>query len=162
MRQPITFFVSYAHEDARDAGALLQHLRPQLRPSKRYDYTLWRDTDILVGEKWHDTIMHALTTCYLGLCLVSPGFFASSYIAKHELPRFLGAGAAPVIPVMLSKVDWQRHDLRGLEAHQIFQMVPGQAFADCRDARSKRRFAEALFGQIECRLDRLFPMPPTV
>ncbi len=161
MRHPIAFFVSYAHADNPQASTFVECLREQLRPSRRYDYTLWRDTDILVGERWHETILQALTECQLGLCLVSPHFFSSAYITEYELPRFVGDKAIPVIPVMLKPVDWQRHDLKGLEAYQIFRLPPSRAFADCPDARTQRRFVEGLFVQIERRLDRLFPTAPT-
>jgi len=161
MRRPIAFFVSYAHADNPQAIAFEQRLNEQLRPSKRYAYTLWRDPDLLVGERWHETILQALDACQLGLCLVSPNFLALSYITQHELPRFVGSNATPVIPLMLKSVDWQRHDLKGLEAHQIFQMEPYQAFADCPNDRTRQRFVELLFAQIERRLDRLFPNHPT-
>jgi hypothetical protein len=161
MRQPIAFFVSYAHADNPQATTFAQRLHEQLRPSKHYDYSLWRDTDILVGERWHETILQALNACQMGLCLVSPNFLASSYITQHELPHFVSSSATSVIPVMLKSVDWQRHDLKGLEAHQIFQMEPYKAFADCPNDRTRRRFVELLFAQIERRLDRLFPHHPT-
>lgn len=40
MPQPVAFFVSYAHADNPQATTFEQRLNEQLRPSKRYDYTL--------------------------------------------------------------------------------------------------------------------------
>lgn len=88
MRIPISFFVSYAHLDQRPADTFLPRLTEQLHPSRCYAYTLWRDTEILVGERWHDEIQQALAACQLGLLLISPAFLASQYITRHELPRF--------------------------------------------------------------------------
>ena len=101
MRTPIQFFVSYAHTDRQPASTCLNLLTQQLAPSRRYDYTLWRDTELLAGERWHDDIQHALDLCHLGLLLISPAFLSSDYITQDELPRFLGRAAKPIIPVML-------------------------------------------------------------
>src|SRR5262249_21791995 len=154
MKTPVPFFVSYAHADQRPADDFLQRLRGQLAPSRRYDYTLWRDTTITVGQRWHDEIQQALATCTIGLFLVSPAFLTSEYIGQHELPHFLSNAAKSVIPVMLQPIDFQRHDLRGLEHYQCFMLDRSRAFADCTTHTLKSRFASTLFLQIEQRLDR--------
>ncbi|MGH8059681.1 MAG: toll/interleukin-1 receptor domain-containing protein [Candidatus Entotheonellia bacterium] len=159
MRTPIAFFVSYARTDRRLADTFLQRLLEQLAPSKRYAYTLWRDTGILVGERWHDEIQQALAACQLGLLLVSPTFLVREYITQQELPWFLGDGAKPIIPVMLKTIDLRRHDAKGLEHHQLFRLEDVKAFADCTTDVLRRRFAEQLFAQIEQRLDRIYGHP---
>ena len=156
MRTPVPFFVSYAHLDSRIATTFINCLTEQLAPSGRYDYALWRDTELLVGDRWHDEIVQALDACQLGLLLISPAFLASDYITRHELPRFVGNGAKSIIPVMLKAVSLQRHDLKGLDQYQIFRLDNVKPFADCTTDATRRRFAEGLFGQIESRLDRLF------
>jgi TIR domain len=156
MRTLVTFFVSYAHADRRSADTFLPWLTEQLAPSKRYAYTYWRDTAILVGERWHDEIQQGLAACQLGLLLVTPAFLASQYIGQHELPQFVGDGAKPLIPVMLKTIDLQRHDTRGLEAYQLFRLDNVRSFADCTSDMLRRRFVEQLFVQIEGRLHRLF------
>lgn len=156
MRTPVAFFVSYAHADQRAADTCLQRLLEQLAPSKQYAYTFWRDTEIVVGERWHDEIQQALAACQLGLLLISPTFLASKYITQQELPPFLGDGAKPLIPVMLKTIDLRRHDAKGLEHHQLFRLDNAKAFADCTTDALRRRFAERLFAQIEQRLDRVY------
>jgi hypothetical protein len=120
---------------------------------------LWRDTNLLVGVRWHDEIQQALTDCQLGLLLLSPAFLASEYITQQELPQFVGNGAKPIIPVMLKLVDLQLHDLKGLKDYQIFSLDRAKAFDNCTTNPIRRRFVEALFVQIERRLDRLYGQP---
>ena len=50
MKRLIAFFVSYAHANQRLADDFLTRLREQMAPSRAYDYRLWRDTMLLVGE----------------------------------------------------------------------------------------------------------------
>ena len=83
MKTPIPFFVSYAHADWRTADDFLQRLKRQLAPSRRYDYTLWHDTTIDVGQPWHDEIQQALAACKIGLLLMSPAFLDSDYIVQY-------------------------------------------------------------------------------
>src|SRR5262245_12427447 len=145
LRIPIAFFVSYAHADRRFADIFLQRLTEHLAPSKRYAYTWWRDTGLLVGERWQDEIQQGLAACQLGLRLVTPAFLASKYIIQHELPQFIGNGSKPVIPVMLRTIDLQRHDTRGLEDYQFFRLNNVRSFADCTTDTLRRRFVEQLF-----------------
>ena len=109
MRQTITFFVSYAHDDNPHATTFLKRLTEQLRPSKRYEYTFWRDSDILVGERWHETILQALDACQLGLCLASPSFLASSYIYPARTTAFCGTQCYPGDPRHARRV-WTGND----------------------------------------------------
>jgi hypothetical protein len=159
MKKTVPFFISYAHANRTLADHLLDRLREQMIPSRSYEYRLWRDTAILVGEDWDAEIKAALKESDLGLLLLSPAFLGSPYITGIEWPHFLNEGK-PVIPVMLEPVDFKRHDLHGLEAKQIFRCNPNpragelRAYADC-DTKGRRRFCEELFSQIEQRLDKL-------
>ena len=155
MRAQVQFFVSYGRADKRAADKFLQRLEEQLAPSKRYDYVLWRDTELLAGERWDDVIQQALAECQFGLLLISPRFLSRDYILTQELPRFMSGDAKPFIAVMLQSVDFDRHDLHGLDAYQIFRLDNQLAFEDCSTARKQREFAAALFAQIERHLDRL-------
>ena len=158
MKRIVRFFVSYARRNKRRADEFLERLEEQLRPSKQYDYRLWRDTGILPGEDWDREIHAALDESDLGLVLVTPTLLTRDYVLREELPKYVGHEAKPVIPVLLEPVDLARHDLHGLEAHQLFSLDGPRgplAYADCRDDRTRRRFAEELFRQIERRLDKL-------
>lgn len=155
MKTPIHFFISYAHDDQRFADDLVRRLRQQMTPSRAYEYTLWRDTAILVGERWYDEIIQAIEGCDVGLLLVSPAFLGSTFIDREELPRFIGRAAKPIVPVMLRSVNFERHDLKGLSDYQIYRLDRQWSYGERRDDRVRSRFAEALFLEIENRLDRI-------
>lgn len=155
MRAPVRYFISYAHDDQRDADDLVQRLRQQMTPSRAYEHLLWRDTGILVGERWHDEIVHAIEACNLGLLLVSPAFLGSAFIVREELSRLVGDSGKPIVPVMLRPVSLERHDLKGLAAHQIYRLDRQWSYTECLVDRVRSRFVEALFLEIETRLDRI-------
>ena len=128
-----------------------------LAPSKTFEYVLWRDTGLEVGEEWEKRITKARDACDFGLLLVSPAFLASRYITEKELPPFV-SGERPSIPVMLSRVDFSRHDLKGLEKRQIFQFAyegfkGPRAYGECRKQR-RDDFIFELFKVIESRLSK--------
>lgn len=156
-RTKINFFVSYAHADDAYADPFLELLSSMLKPSKTYDFSLWRDTNILPGEDWHGEINKALEQCKMGLLLVSPHFLGSEFITEKELPRFVGDEAKSVIPVMLRKVNLKRHDLKGLSVSQIYRFKAGpnnyRSFAQC-GSEQKEDFVYDLHEKIEQRLER--------
>ena len=115
-------FISYARANKKLARRFFDKFFEVARPSKRYNYIFWQDTEILVGEDWNTEIQAALDECDLGLLLISPAFLGSQYITEHELPKFIGVGAKPLIPVMLQPVDFEFHDLKGLTDAQIFML----------------------------------------
>lgn len=155
MKREVKFFVSYARLNQKCATDLIERLEQQLRPSRAYDYALWRDTALVVGENWDEDIRVALAEADVGLLLITPAFLGSNYITKVELPALL---QRPVLPVLLEPVHPARQDMHGLDAKQIFGLsVQGghrRAFVDCRPG-DRRKFVEVLFDQIERRLDRL-------
>jgi hypothetical protein len=155
MRIPVRFFISYAHDDQHMADDLVLRLQQQLAPSRAYEHTLWRDTAIPVGERWHDEIVQAVEACHVGLLLVSPGFLGSHFIHDEELPRLIGETKKPIIPVMLRPVSLERHDLKGLDEYQIYRLDRQKSYSECNNDRLRSRFVEALFLEIESRLDRI-------
>ena len=160
-KQRIELFVSYARSNKNLAKRFLVRYREEVGASKRYDYIFWQDTDILVGEEWHETIGQALKRCDLGVLLISPAFLGSKYIEEKELPRFVGSGTKPLIPIMLQPVVFERHDLKGLKKHHIFRLEGDRfkspkAYGEC-TGNQRDRFVQALFREVEERLDKLYP-----
>jgi hypothetical protein len=155
-KKHVDFFVSYAHRDAKQKTDLLVRLDAFLRMSNGYDYSLWHDGHILLGEDWNQEIVDALDACHFGLLLISPSFLTSRFIADVELPPFVGPRAVkPVLPVALGRLVLDRMDLKGLEARQLF-FHNGKCYARCANGRARDDFSEALFVAIENRLDRFF------
>lgn len=153
MRKKVNFFVSYAHKNERLAEDIISRLDVVLRPSKSYDYRLWMDSCIIIGEDWEKQLLKARNNCDFGLLLISPAFLGSRFICEKELPHFIGDDRAPSIPVLLQPVDFQFHDLKGLKMLQIFRFkgkrfTEPRSYVECR--KSKRDdFVLELFRAIE-------------
>jgi uncharacterized protein YjbI with pentapeptide repeats len=155
-KRVVRFFISYAHENKVLAEALVKGLRSQFKPSKNYELEFWNDREIMVGEKWHQRILQAITECHFGLFMVSPDFLGSDYIGENEIPPFVsGEGCKPVIPVGLVPVNFDRHDLKGLQENQLF-FLRGRTFDQMRLATEKTEFARHLHEEMEKRLDAYF------
>jgi hypothetical protein len=155
MRAPVLYFTSWAHDDRSLADDLIRRLQQQMTPSRAYEHTLWRDTAILVGERWLDEIVAAIKACDLGFLLVSPAFLGSRFISREELPRLIGEPGKPIVPVVLKPVNFERHDLKGLSDYQFYRLDRRKSYSECNGDRERSRFAEELFGEIENRLDRI-------
>ena len=155
LKKDVNFFVSYAHSNSKLVEGFLLKLSEMLAPSKSYNYTMWNDTEIKVGEGWDNQIKQAINVCDFGLLLVSPAFLGSQYITSDELPIFT-SGKKPCIPILIQPIDFQRHDLKGLEKTQMF-MYKGKGFDEaraygkCKPAR-RDDFVLELFKKIEDRL----------
>lgn len=152
-------FISYALANKNLARKFLDRFKEQVAPSKYYEYVFWQNLSILVGECWHEEICRALENCNLGLLLISPAFLGSKYISEHELPKFVGSVTKPLIPIMLQPVDFERHDLKGLQRHQIFRLEGEKfkypkSYGDC-IGNQRDRFVQALFRDVEQKLDRV-------
>ena len=164
LRKRIEFFVSYAHRNQQLAESFITKLVDHLRPSKAYNYRLWMDPGIIIGEEWEKQIIEARDKCDFGLLLVSPAFLGSKFIGENELPHFVGNNRTPSIPVMLQPVDLELHDLRGLKALQIFRFT-GQrfkeprAYGECKN-NARDAFVLALFRAIEQKLAAQPGSPP--
>lgn len=155
MKKKVTFFVSYSHRNKPLVDGFLMKLNDVLMPSKKYDYSLWRDTGLVIGEDWEKQVIEARDKCDFGLLLISPAFLGSKYITEKELPIFV-SGKKPSIPVMLHSIDFTRHDLKGLEKQQIFRLDhkgfdEPRAYVDCKKQR-RDTFVLELFKSIEDKL----------
>jgi hypothetical protein len=153
MKRPTPFFLSYAHRDSADVERFRSVLEPLLRSSAQFQFGEWMDQQILPGEYWRAEIERALERSRLGLLLVSPGFFASEFITKDELPALL---AKPmVVPVELQRILFDgTMDLKGLADRQVFRDFKGRSFDGCRSTPARRDFARELFGRICALLEK--------
>jgi hypothetical protein len=121
-KQKVNIFISYAHKNATLANQFLSKLEDLLAPSKKFSFDLWIDNYIKVGEKWEEQILEARDKADLGLLLISPPFLSSKFITDKELPVFLSDDSKPMVPIMLTKIDFELHDLKGLEDYQIYRL----------------------------------------
>ena len=165
MKHRVNYFVSYAHKNKMIVKSFLEKLDDVLAPSKSFEYSRWQDADLLAGEDWENQIMEAISNCEFGLLLISPAFLASKFITKSELPKFV-SGKKISVPVMLQPVDFERHDLKGLDKKQIFmfpQNGPGtpKAYSECKSYR-RDAFILELFRQIERKLEKTAKKPDSI
>nr|WP_224247481.1 TIR domain-containing protein [Hyalangium gracile] len=167
-KQAVRFFVSYAHDNRLLVEALVKELSTHFAASARYVLIPWIDRDILLGERWKESIEKAIKACDFGLMLISPAFFASKFIGEKELPHFVGAPdnpkIKPVLPVGLVQVSFDRHDLKGLGEHQVFlfqsDRTQGRYYDQMPAGARRREFVYKLYLAIEKRLDAFFGSPP--
>ncbi len=141
----VNFFVSYAHANNSAKAQFMALFNEQTAAAKHFDYQFWSDKELQIGSDWRESINTALTETDFGLLLVSPAFLGSKFIVEHELPIYLSHRGKRCFPVMLAPVDFERHDLHGLQDKQIFRLDSGdfkapRAFSELRSKR-KAEFA---------------------
>jgi hypothetical protein len=131
-------FLSWCHADQAAKDALVPALTRSLRNLRDVDVDWWEDSHLLIGEDWRRTILARLDECDYGVLLLSPAFFASDFVVRHELPRFVGPAAVRgALPVRL---EWFPLDgtfeLHGVDGHQIYPS-DGRSFAQTRGTRNR-------------------------
>jgi TIR domain len=147
MKQAAPYFVSYAHDDAKDVARFRELLEPLLKTSPEFAFSEWSDHVILPGQHWRQEIDQALERARFGLLLVSPRFLASDFIVKNELPALLVKPI--VVPVELNRIAFDgTMDLKGLENRQMFRDSKGRSFDACRVKVDRSDFAMELFKKI--------------
>ena len=112
---PLPLFICYAHANER----VVKQIKPTLTVLARRGYIVpWRDTDLIPGEDWDDTIKDRLSQARIILFMVSREFLASKYITDQERPlamELMRQKKAAVIPFLLSKCMWSDEDFAALE-----------------------------------------------
>lgn len=112
---PVSLFICYARANDR----VVKRLIPSLKVLARRGYiSPWRDTDLIPGDEWDETIQERLSASQIILFMVSRDFLASRYITEHERPvamRLMDEGKAVVVPVLLSTCSWKDEDFAKLE-----------------------------------------------
>lgn len=148
----IKLFVSYAHKDNENesVAAFIEDLQEHFKASRKFTYHIWMDDQILIGEDWHNSIQEALDRSDFGLLLLSLPFINSDYINEHELPDLFKSGKA--LPVGFVQFSLDYYDLKGLSSSQIFQYK--NQFYDRCEGNDRKDFIEALFRQIEQRVEK--------
>jgi len=145
----VRYFVSYAHTDHKCVEELIGHLQANFKISKRFAYQKWIDRDLLVGGEWRVQIQKAIAQADFGLILVSTNFLASDFVRTAELPVLLNSKLS--IPVALMPVDYENHDLGGIESLQMFfyHSPDNNRWLPYTKCSSGYDFALELFRQIE-------------
>ncbi|MGM1058675.1 TIR domain-containing protein [Saccharothrix sp. Mg75] len=136
----VRVFLSWCHRDAKAKAALLAELLPALELFTDLRVQWWEDSHLTCGEQFAPAIFDRMDEADFGLLLVSTDYLVSSFIRKHELPRFAGPdadrGALPVrltpLPPFGSEVDFG-----GLAELQMFSLE-GRAFTETTGPRRKR------------------------
>lgn len=112
---PLSLFICYARKDERAVRELI----PGLKVLARRGYIVpWRDTDLIPGEDWDETIKQRLQDARIILYMVSREFLASDYITAHERPlamELVKQKKAVVVPILLSECLWKGEDFDSLE-----------------------------------------------
>ena len=78
----------------------------------------WRDTNLIPGKDWDETIKERLSKAQVILFMVSRDFLASKYITEQERPlamKLMNENKAIVVPVLLSACSWRDEDFAKLE-----------------------------------------------
>ena len=126
-------FISYSHKDSQWKDRVvtfldvMKHGEPKLT---------WVDSQIELGDEWHDTILAQIARAKVAVLLISPDFLRSEYILKTEIPAILKrnkAGDLSLAPVVIRPCPWEVFDwlspiqglgadeatLSGLTPHQV-------------------------------------------
>lgn len=160
MKREIRIFVCYAHRNQKTATEFIERFKDYVSPSKNFKYIFWRDVELLVGQDWNHQIEQNLKDCDCAILLLSTAFLNSNYIKKIEIPRLQDAQKM-IFPVALSKLNFENHDLIGLEKYQIFRLEH-RDFNEAKEYNSlsneirKDEFVDRLFVQIEKRLESFY------
>ena len=116
MKESVTIFISYAHQD----DELRIELRKHLSQLKQQNIIMpWDDQDISAGAEWEGEIATRLNTANIILLLITPDFLHSEYCysveMKHAMQRH-EAGEAVVLPIILRSVAWEQTPFGKLQA----------------------------------------------
>lgn len=153
----VRVFLSWAKQDEPLKNDLLDRLVPNLKILRNIRFEFWEMSDLRCGEEFEPAILDRLDECDAGLQLLSPAFFASSFIKEHETPVFCGPAARrTALPVALRTVplDPRTWDLQGIDRLQI-HYLEGRAYVTLTGHR-RDEFAQRLAERVR---DRLLERP---
>lgn len=112
-------FISYAD---KDGGNWLAKVQLHLAGLDAVD--TWSDQRLETGNDWFAEIQGALAEATCAVLILTPGFLASAFIKREEVPALLqrlaagaGAGALTLLPILAEDCDVVAHPW--LDALQI-------------------------------------------
>ena len=114
--EPISVFLSYAHEDEPLRKQLEKHLSLLQRQGL---VSTWQDRQIRAGTDWAQEIDEHLKSASIILLLISADFLASDYCYGVEMQCALErdkTSQARVIPIALRPCDWKGAPFAHLQA----------------------------------------------
>ena len=112
----IEVFISYARTDANYMAEILD----QIINLNNDGITFWSDRSLRPGQKWDEEIKKKLKEIDVALVLISQAYLDSEYCKETEIPAFIKRDV-PIVPIMLSRCKWKRHDWLGDR-----QILPGE------------------------------------
>ena len=118
-KRKMKVFISYARKNKELVNNFRNKFDDHLKASLNFDYEIWQDVNIKLGSEWEEDILSAIRKSDIAILLVSPTFLSSDYISNTELPLIL-KHVKKVIPVALGKIDFEYHDLHGLNKRQFY------------------------------------------
>lgn len=89
-------FVSYSHTIRKEAEQVIQTLQAN-------GYRVWFDNGLIPGGSYNDLIARKIKGCKVFLCLLSEGYYDSSY-CKQEFFFAKEEKDKPIIPVYVGKI----------------------------------------------------------
>ena len=115
-----SLFISYSHADMAPIDWLAK-LKLYLAPLRRGELVeVWDDTALRVGEDWRLQIDEAMDRASAAVLLVGPGFLASEFISRQELPALLSAARNHGVKIYPLIVGHCAYRLSDLEPYQAF------------------------------------------
>ena len=117
---PSTLFISYGHSDVVLTN-WLERLKIYLAPLRRTSGAeICDDTRIEKGGVWRKSIRNALNEAHAAILLVGPGFLASDFVSKNELPILLKKSRTHGLKIYPLVVGYCGYRLSPLEPFQAF------------------------------------------
>lgn len=118
MVEPVRLFISYVHQDALLADALIKHLRPMERNGT---IKLWHERQIRPGEVREREIAHHFSHAHVVVLLLSPDFVATDeYISRADVAvRKQAINQVRVVPVRVRTVHVSETSLGSLQTLPI-------------------------------------------
>jgi hypothetical protein len=115
-----TLFISYSRADMQETDWLAR-LRMYLTPFRRSgEIDVWDDSRIATGTLWKEEIARALHSASAAVLLVGPGFLASDFVMKIELPALLNSAKVRGVALFPLIVGFSGYDATILHQYEAY------------------------------------------